>query len=199
MSPEVAESFLEGVAARWWSPVIRGIAAILFGILSIAVPGASLGVLVILWGAYAIIDGGFNIALAVQRGHAGGRWGWFLLEGLVSIAAGVLTFAWPQITMVVLLFVIGAWAIATGVAEIAAAITLRGVLGSEWLLGLGGVLSIAFGSLLFARPAAGALAVVWTIGIYAIMFGVLLVALGVRLHRWHVQRSGVPTGAATFG
>jgi uncharacterized membrane protein HdeD (DUF308 family) len=199
MSPDLAESYLDAVAARWWSPVIRGIAAILFGILSLAVPGASLGVLVLLWGVYAIVDGGVNIALAVQRGQAGGRWGWFLFEGLVSIAAGVLTFAWPQITAVVLLFVIAVWAIATGIAEVAAAITLRGVLGSEWLLGLGGVLSIAFGALLFARPAAGALAVVGAIGIYAIMFGALLVGLGVRLHRWHARRNGVPGGAATFG
>jgi uncharacterized membrane protein HdeD (DUF308 family) len=199
MGTGIAESFLDTVAARWWSPVIRGVAAILFGVLSLAMPGVSLGVLVILWGAYAIVDGGFNIALAVQRSRAGQRWGWFVLEGLLSIAAGVLTFAWPQITAVVLLFVIAAWAVATGVAEVAAAIALRGATGIEWMLGLGGVLSIAFGALLFARPAAGALALVWMIASYAIAFGVLLIGFGLRLHRWHVRRGVAATGAATLG
>jgi uncharacterized membrane protein HdeD (DUF308 family) len=199
MDSHIAESYLDTIASRWWSPVIRGVAAILFGIVSLAMPGVSLAALVLLWAAYAIIDGGFNIALAVQRGQAGTRWGWFLFEGLVSIAAGLLAVAWPAITAVVLLFVIAAWAVATGISEIFAAFTLRGTVGGAWQLGIAGVLSIVFGALLFAQPGAGALAVVWIISVYAITFGVLLVALGLRLHRWHARHDGVPTEAATLG
>jgi uncharacterized membrane protein HdeD (DUF308 family) len=188
MESEIEESYLDAIASRWWSPVIRGVAAILFGMVSLAVPGVSLAALVILWGAYAIVDGGFNIALAVQRGQAGARWGWFLFEGLVSIAAGLLTLAWPAISGVILLFVIAAWAVATGASEILAAFTLRGSrLGGAWQLGIAGALSIAFGVLLFAQPGAGALALVWLIAIYAMTFGTLLIALGVRLHSWHAH------------
>lgn len=197
MNPDLEGTFVDALAARWWSPVIRGIAAILFGIFAIAMPGRSLAALVILWGVYAIADGGFNIALAFVRGRAGASWGWFGFEGLVSIAAGLLTFAWPQITAVVLLFVIGGWAVATGVAELAAAISLRGAIGGEWLLGLAGVSSILFGVAIFARPAAGALAVVWMIGLYAVFFGVLLVGLGLRLHRWRGTHEALPTRPAT--
>lgn len=196
MSREPADDILDAIASRWWSPVIRGIAAILFGILAIAVPRAGLATLVMLWAVYAIIDGVLNIALAIQRGQAGARWGWFLFEGLVSVAAGVLTFAWPQITALVLLYVIAVWAVATGFAEIAAAVALRGSGGSEWLLGLAGVLSIAFGVLLAVRPAAGALAVVSIIGVYAVLFGILLVMLGVRLHGLHTGH-GTPTRLPT--
>lgn len=194
MVPAFEDKFVDTLTSRWWSPVVRGVAAILFGILAIARPGVSLAVLVMLWAAYAILDGGFNIALAFVRGRQGARWGWFLFEGLVSIGAGVLTFAWPQITAVVLLVVIAVWAIMTGVAEIAAAISLRGATGGEGMLGLAGVASIFLGVLLFARPAAGALAFMMTIGLYAIFFGVLLVALGLRLHRWRTVHQGIPGG-----
>jgi uncharacterized membrane protein HdeD (DUF308 family) len=105
------------------------------------------------------------------------------LEGFVSIGAGVLTFVYPGITALVLLYVIGAWAIVTGIAEIAAAVKLRRVVTGEWMLALAGVLSLALGVLLFAYPSSGALAVVWLIATYAILFGVLLVGLGIKLHR----------------
>jgi len=185
MSPDPATELVDQLAARWWAPVIRGVAAILFGALAIAMPRAGLAALVILWGAYAIVDGVFNVVLSAQRGAAGLRWGWFLFEGLVSIAAGILTFVWPQMTAFVLLYLIAAWAIVTGIAEIAGAVALRRAISGEWLLALSGVLSIAFGVLLFARPGAGALAVVWIIGAYAIAFGALLVGLGLRLQRVH--------------
>ncbi len=196
MSPDPVDDIVDVVASRWWSPVIRGIAAILFGIFAIAMPRAGLAALVMVWAVYAIVDGVFNIAVAIQRGQAGARWGWFLFEGLVSIAAGVLTFAWPQITAMVLLYVIAVWAVVTGFAEIAAAWALRGSGGTEWLLGLAGVLSIAFGVLLVLNPRSGALAVVGIIGAYAILFGVLLVAVGVRLHRVHTEH-GTPSGLPT--
>ncbi len=196
MSPDPVDDLVDVVASRWWSPVIRGIAAILFGIFALARPGAGLAALVLVWAVYAIIDGVFNIALAIQRGQAGARWGWFLFEGLVSIAAGVLTFAMPQITAIVLLYVIAVWAFVTGFAELAGAWALRGAGGTGWLLGLAGALSIAFGVLLVLNPRSGALAVVGIIGAYAIIFGILLVTLGVRLHRVHTEH-GTPTGVPT--
>ena len=184
-----------GLTERWWALVIRGIAAVMFGIIAFARPGSTLLALVYVWGAYAIIDGVMTLVLAVHRGRAGLRWGWLLFEGIVGIAAGVLAFVWPAMAAWALLMVIGAWAVLTGIAEIAVAIQLRRVVEREWLLALSGLLSIAFGVLLAMFPLSGAQVTIWLIGGYAIAFGILLIALGMRLHRW--GRTGerpFPTG-----
>ena len=188
MSSTIIGATLDALTERWWVPVIRGIAAILFGVLALVAPSISLLALVIVWGVYAVADGVLNLVLATRRGRTGAEWGWYAFEGLVSVAAGALAFVYPGITAMVLLFVIAAWAIVTGIAEIAAAIELRRVVRGEWMLAVAGVLSIAFGVLLFAFPGAGALAVVWLIGSYAVVFGVLLIGLGLRLHR--LRREG---------
>jgi uncharacterized membrane protein HdeD (DUF308 family) len=166
---------------RWWTILIRGIAAVLFGILTFVVPQVSLFVLVMLFGAYALVDGIFAIAAAVRAGRGGEQWGALLFEGIVGIAAGVVVFLWPAISALSLLIVIGAWAIVTGVLEIVSAIRLRKIIQNEWLLGLAGVLSIAFGVLCFVRPKAGALAITLYIGAYALVFGALEIALAFRL------------------
>lgn len=190
-----AQPILATLANRWWALVVRGLAAIAFGILALAVPAAGLLALVVVWGAYALVDGVFNVVLAHRAGRAGWSWGWLLFEGLMSILAGVVTFAWPGITLVVLLALIAVWGVITGVAEIAAAIALRREIEHEWLLAASGVLSIAFGVLLMAYPAAGAVAIVWLVGVYAIVFGGLLCGLGMRLRRWARTHEGVmPTG-----
>jgi uncharacterized membrane protein HdeD (DUF308 family) len=191
---EIEDPFMQLVADRWWVLVVRGVAALLFAIMMWYVPQVGLTALVFTWGAYAIIDGFLNFGFAVRSGRAGGSWGWFVFEGIVSVLAGVFTFLSPAITAVMLLFVIAAWAVVTGVAEIAAAIRLRAVLRHEWLLALAGASSIVFGALLFARPAEGALAVAWLIGGYALLFGVLLIALGVKVHRWAGASSDLSTG-----
>lgn len=175
-------TFLDKLTERWWVPVLRGIAAIIFGVLSLVAPKIGLLALVIMWGAYAIVDGVFNLSFAGWAGRAGERWGWYLFEGLVSVAAGVAAFVYPGLTAMVLLFMIATWAVVTGILEIGAAIELRRVVTGEWLLALAGVLSIVFGILLFAHPGSGALALVWLIGLYAIAFGIVLVGLGVRIH-----------------
>lgn len=174
---------LNTLATRWWMLVVRGIAAILFGVLAIAWPGISVLALVLFWGAYAFADGLFGMMLAAGAGAAGGRWGWLLFEGIVGIVAGVGAFVWPAMTAIALLTLIAVWAVFTGVAEIVAAVELRRVIEGEWRLALSGVLSIAFGTCMLIFPRAGALAVVTIIAIYAIVFGCLLVALGMRLHR----------------
>ena len=162
------------LARNWWALALRGLFAVLFGIVAFAWPGITLGALVLLYGAYALVDGVFAIAAALA-GRAGGCPGgpccW---RALVGIAVGIMTFAWPGITALVLLYLIAAWAVVTGVLEIVAAIRLRKEIRGEWLLALSGVLSVLFGMALVVNPGAGALAVVWLIGAYAIAFGVLL-------------------------
>lgn len=186
--------FVHEVASRWWALVLRGVVAILFGVLALTAPAAGLVALVVMWGVYALVDGVFTLVVAAHSARANRSWGWMLLSGLASIATGVATFAWPGITAMVLLLLIASWAIVTGITEIAAAIELRHQISGEWLLAASGVLSILFGALLFANPGSGALAVVWIIGVYAILLGVLFVVLGVKLHRWD-RSEGLPNPA----
>jgi uncharacterized membrane protein HdeD (DUF308 family) len=177
------------LATRWWTLALRGIAAIVFGILTFISPASSLLALVILFGAYAIVDGVLALILAIRRPVEGRHWGSLLVEGIAGIVSGVLTFAWPGLSALVLLYLIAAWAVITGVAEIAAAIRLRKQVQGEWLMALTGVLSIVFGVLLFVFPGAGALAVTLWIGAYAVAFGILLLVLALRLRAWGRQTS----------
>ena len=172
------------LARNWWSLVIRGIAAIIFGILTFVWPGITVTALVFLFAGYALVDGVVSLAGAVRAAEAHDRWGALLLEGIVGIAAAIATILWPGITALSLVFVIAAWAIITGVAEIAAAVRLRKHIHGEWLLALAGILSILFGVLVVAMPIAGALVIAIWIGAYALVFGVTLVALGFRLRSW---------------
>jgi uncharacterized membrane protein HdeD (DUF308 family) len=166
---------------NWWALVIRGIFALIFGILAFVLPGITLRALVLLFGAYAIVDGLFAIVASMDAKGTEKKWWALLIEGILGIAVGVMTFMWPGVTALTLLYLIGFWAIATGVFEIAEAIKLRKIIKHEWLLALAGVASIVFGAFLFAFPGAGALAVVWWIGAYAIFFGVMMISLGLRL------------------
>ena len=185
MPIEMTRPWIHHVAERWWVFVLRGIVAILFGALAFTTPGITMAALVIVWGAYAISDGVLALITALRRGRAGDPWVWLVFHGLIGIAAGVVTFVWPGITAMTLLIVIGLWAVMTGVAEIGLALRLRKEITNEWLVALSGVLSIAFGALMLARPGAGALAVVWMIGAYAFVLGVVLIAAGIRLRSWH--------------
>jgi uncharacterized membrane protein HdeD (DUF308 family) len=171
----------DSLSRSWWSLVVRGIFAIIFGILAFVWPGLTLVTLVILFGAYAFVDGIFAIFGAI------GGWGerddhWLLLlEGLLGVGIGIITFAAPGVTAVGLLLYIVAWSLATGVLEIAAAIRLRKeIKGEGWLI-LSGIASIVFALLLMIFPAAGALGFLWLIAIYALVFGVILIALGLKL------------------
>ena len=174
-----------GLARNWWALAIRGAAGIIFGILAFIMPGITLMTLILLFGAYALVDGIFNL-IAALRGRAGDQpWWWLALEGLVSIGAGIVTFTWPGLTAMVLVFVIAVWAVITGVLEIIAAIRLRQEISNEWWLVASGVISVLFGVLLMVAPGTGALALVFWIGAYAIVFGALTVGLAFRLR--HVQ------------
>ncbi|MBX2997627.1 MAG: HdeD family acid-resistance protein [Caldilineaceae bacterium] len=172
---------LEFMARDWWVLVLRGIAAVILGVAVLAMPGIALSVLVLLWGAYAVVDGIFALVMAFQ-GRTTHRWitG---LEGVISIIAGVATFFWPGITAMVLLYVVAVWAILTGILELIAAIQLRKEISGEFWMGLGGVLSVVFGVLLILFPGAGMLSLLWMLGVYEIGFGIALVILGVQLRR----------------
>src|SRR3954454_7502588 len=171
---------VDSLSHNWWAISLRGLAGILFGIITFVSPGISLAALVLLFGAYAFADGVLSIVSAVRRRGAD-RWWLLLLQGIVGIGAGIVTLLWPAITALALLFVMAAWALVGGALQVAAAIRLRKVISGEWLLALGGVLSIALGVLLIVFPGPGALALVIWIGAYAFVFGIVLLVLGFRL------------------
>jgi uncharacterized membrane protein HdeD (DUF308 family) len=169
------------LARNWWVLLLRGIVAILFGVFAWVNPLMTLEVLVIVFAAYAIVDGLFSIvmSLTAPKGYRG--WGWLLASGCASIVIGVLTFLWPGVTAVLLLYWILAWLVVTGLFQIVAGIRLRKeITGELWLI-LGGVLSVALGLYLMANPAAGALAVLWMIAFYALMAGILMIIVAFRL------------------
>ncbi len=172
---------LEKFTRNWWMFALRGLIAVIFGILALIWPGQTLLALVLLFGAYALVDGIFAVVAGIAFHRYFERWWAVLLEGLAGIIFGVLTFLWPNITALVFLYLIAAWALVTGVLEIVAAIQLRRVITGEWRLVLSGILSILLGVALFVFPGAGAVSLVWLIGIYAIVFGISLIALAFRL------------------
>ena len=177
------------IALSWSALALRGVLAIIFGLLVFAWPGLTLWVLVLFFGANALVDGVLAIVAAVRGSASGGRWWGMLLEGILGIATGLVTFLWPGLTALVLLYFIAAWAIVIGVFEIVAAIRLRKEIEGEWLLALRGVLAILFGVILFANPGPGALAVVWLVGAFSIALGVLNLVLAFRLRGHHQRRT----------
>jgi uncharacterized membrane protein HdeD (DUF308 family) len=161
--------------------LIRGIIGVAIGIVAFAWPAITIAALVIIFGLYALIDGVTNLMLGLTRRAAHGRSWVHALQGIVGIAAGVLTFIWPGVTALVLVLFIASWAIVTGVIEVVAAIKLRKEITGEWLLALSGLLSIAFGVLVLAFPLAGAVGISWVLGAYAMIGGFVLIMLGVKL------------------
>jgi uncharacterized membrane protein HdeD (DUF308 family) len=175
-----ASPFLHEVASHWWVLALRGALAVLFGIMAFAWPGVTMAVLVLLYGAYALADG----LLASIAGVKTRTWS-LLGVGLLGIVAGVVTFIWPSITAIVLLYIIAFWAIFVGVFEIVTAIKLRKEMENEWLLIVSGIGFALLGLLLLFNPGAGALSVVWIIGTFAILFGIMLLLLAFRLRGLH--------------
>lgn len=168
----------------WWGLALRGLLSILFGIALLVWTGAGMVALVALIGAFFFVDGILAIvsAFRVRAGHE--RWWALLLEGLVGIAIGLITFFWPDVTAVAIVYFIAAWAVITGVLEVISAIRFREEMENEWLLALAGIASVVLGILLALNPVAGLAALVWMIGIYAIVFGVLMVIAGLRARRY---------------
>jgi uncharacterized membrane protein HdeD (DUF308 family) len=183
---------LESLARHWWVLLVRGLAAIAFGVMAFAWPGLTLAVLVTLFGAFVLVDGVFAVIAALRARNTDSQWWHGLLYGVLSIGIGVITWVNPGVTALVLVLYIAAWALVSGVFQIAAAIRLRKEIEGEWLMILAGIASVAFGGLLFWAPGAGALALLWWIAVWAIVVGVLLVMLAFKLRR---HASAVPASA----
>jgi uncharacterized membrane protein HdeD (DUF308 family) len=168
---------LDVLTQKWWAVVLRGIVAIVFGVVALAFPGVTLVSLALVFGAYAFVDGVFAIVSAF--GRRGRDAVWYVLDGILGIAVGLATFFFPGITAQALVFLIGVWAILTGIFEVIAGFELP--VKRDWLLVIAGIASIVFGVLVFANPIGGAVAITWLIGIYALVFGGSMIAFGIRL------------------
>ena len=180
--PLVAPVLLHALAKNWWLLLLRGIAAVVFGVLAFAWPGLTLLTLILLYGAYAFIDGVIAIITAIKGDMPGARW-WLAIVGLLGVAVGAFTFILPGMTALILLFTIGGWAVAMGFFQIIGAIRLRQEIDNEWLLIFSGIVSVLFGIVFVAQPGAGALGLVWLIASYAIIAGVLYIGLAFRLRK----------------
>ncbi|WP_274627514.1 HdeD family acid-resistance protein [Arvimicrobium flavum] len=171
---------LHALARNWWLLMLRGICAVLFGVLTFVWPGITLITLVLLYGAYAFADGVFSLFAAITGGTPAPRW-WLAVVGLLGIGAGLVTLFWPGMTALLLLFFIAFWSIAIGVMEIIGAIRLRKEIDNEWWLVASGALSVIFGAILLFRPGAGALGLILVIGVFALIHGVMLISFALRL------------------
>jgi uncharacterized membrane protein HdeD (DUF308 family) len=182
--PSSLRSFLgsgSDSARTGWSIAFRGVLAVVFGLIALSSPHTAAAAFIFAFAIYAFVDGAVALSTAARRGRVGLHWGWFLFEGIVSVAAGVLALVYPEMTLLLLVLFIAIRALALGILEIGGAIAWKGI-ESRWLLGITGVVSILFGLLLLWNPLAGGLALVWVIGVYSLVFGAMLIALGLHVH-----------------
>ncbi|MER7502802.1 HdeD family acid-resistance protein [Nonomuraea pusilla] len=180
---------MRDIAQSWSLLLVRGIAAVILGILAIVWPGITLLVLVIIFGLYAII-GGISSLVAGLRHRSDSR-AWLILSGVLGIIAGIIAFVWPGLTSLALLYVVAFWAIFSGLSEIVGGIQLRKRIQNEWMLIVGGILSLIFGLLLLFFPGAGLLSLVWLLGIFAILYGIAMIILSFTLKKF-TKRAGMP-------
>jgi uncharacterized membrane protein HdeD (DUF308 family) len=171
---------LKPLADNWWLILLRGLLAIVFGLIALIFPGIALLSFVWIFGVFAFVDGIFSIGAAITGGTMAPRW-WLIIVGLAGIAVGILAVAWPDRTALILLIFIGAWAVVRGLFEIVGALSVRRHMENEWMLIAAGALSVLFGAVVLIAPGAGALALLWLIGAYAIVFGLMMVGFAFRL------------------
>ena len=184
MNNSIEKRLANTLARNWWKLLVRGLVAISFGLMLWLLPGISLALLVLFFGAFVLADGILGIWMAISGRKEYENWWELLLWGIVDIGIGILTFISPSATAVALVIFTAVWAIATGVLQIAVAIRLRREIEGEWLLILGGLLSVVLGILFMVQPGTGALALVWLIGTYAFLFGLLLVFLAFKMRNF---------------
>ena len=166
---------------HWWQIALRGFLALIFGILVLAWPGVALAILAIIFGAYVFVDGIFTLVAAANYKAGAGRRTWLFIRGIAGIIVGLITFFWPAITELALVLLIAAWALVTGVMELVFAFKANQNTAIRWMFAISGILSLILGFLLLARPIIGALVIIWVIGAYAVLAGILLIILGFRL------------------
>ncbi len=175
------ENLVRVMADNWWVPLLRGIAAILFGLMALIWPGLTVYALLIVFGAYAIFDGIMSIILGFQRKSDDDRWWSWALDGFLSIVIGLMALFWPEATALAFVIWMAAWAVVAGIFRIIAAIRLRAEIEGEWALGLSGLLMVIWGVLMAMIPAAGLLSIAWLIGLFALLIGVVMIVLAFRL------------------
>jgi uncharacterized membrane protein HdeD (DUF308 family) len=180
-------SISKSITDQWWLVLLEGVFAVAFGVIAWVWPDITVATLVILFGAYALATGLMNFYAAYAQQKLGASPWPFIFSGVVGVATGIIVAVWPDISAISLFYVIAAWALVSGVMALVGAIALRKVISNEWSLALAGIASIAFGVLAILYPGDGALALIWTIGIYAVFFGFMLIVLGFRLHNWGHQ------------
>jgi uncharacterized membrane protein HdeD (DUF308 family) len=175
---------LQVLTRNWWAIALRGVAAIIFGLIAIVFPGITIGAFILLFAAYALVDGVFAIIAGIRAAEHHERWLPLAFEGLIDIAAAIVVVLWPELTLILLGYVIAFWALISGVALLGAAFRLRRLRG-DWLLVANGIVSLLLGVILFLVPIAGPVLLAWWIGAYALIFGVLLLTVAFQLRRWH--------------
>jgi uncharacterized membrane protein HdeD (DUF308 family) len=195
---EITSSVEASARKAGWAVALRGILAVVFGIIALRSPNLVAGAFVIVFAIYAFADGVLDFAIAAEMGRAGRPSGWHVFEGLASVALGVIALLYPGVTLVTVILLIGLRAIILGILEVVAAFSWEGA-ESRWLLGITGVLSIMLGILLLGSPIAGGAIILWTIGVYAIVFGVMLFAVGLRMLSVERRESQMHRPAATAG
>jgi uncharacterized membrane protein HdeD (DUF308 family) len=173
------------LALNWWALALRGVLAVIFGLIAFFMPVPTLYALTILFGVYALIDGFLSIGAAIHSARAHEHWWALLLEGIAGVCAAMVAFMAPALTLLVVIYIIASWGVVTGILEIVAAIRLRRFIRGEWLLALAGLASIVFGLFLFAAPVSGAIVIAWWMGAYVLVFGLLMIGVAFRLRRWH--------------
>lgn len=183
------QTHMGDVSRSWWLLLVRGIAAIIFGLLALLWPGITVLVLVAFFGAYALVSG--IAAVIAGARHEGGHRAWLIVTGILGILAGIIAFVWPGITSLALLYVVAAWAIFAGVADVMTGIKMRDVIDNEWEHIVAGALSVIFGVLLLVWPGAGLLALAWLVGVFAILYGIAMIALAFRVKNFRT-RVGTP-------
>jgi len=187
--PSAPLPLLSGLSAHWGWLIARGIAALLFGVLAIALPGVTVVTLAWVWGAYAIVDGAFSLMYGA-RGGGTRRWAYILI-GLIGVAAGFVAFFWPRETAIILVMIIGVWALLIGIFEIIYAIQYRAAIAHPWTIGISGLLSAIVGIIFFWFPGAGAISLLWAIAAYAFIYGILMIVAAFNLRRWrHAHPAG---------
>ena len=176
-----SDALSELLARHWWAVGLRGILAIIFGLICLLTPGIAVGAFVIVFAAYMFVDGVFAIISGIRAAPSGEQWGLLILEGIVDLTAGILAVVWPAITLVALVWIVAIWAIVSGALMLGAAFSLNIDYG-RWWLALGGIASLIFGILLIIEPFVGAVVLTLWIGAYALIFGIFLLVLAFRLN-----------------
>jgi uncharacterized membrane protein HdeD (DUF308 family) len=183
----------QAIQRNWWLLVLRGVCAIIFGLIALFFPGIALLAFIYIFAAYALVDGIIAVITAIGERGSLERWGWVLFEGILGILFGIIAFAYPGETALVLLYIIAAWAIITGIMELISAFVIRGFASLEWGLAIAGIVSILFGIILFVHPGAGILSILWLVGIYGIVFGIFLIIRAFRLRSWSSSLTTLPS------